>query len=73
MDARKLANDADTADVRALGHTLASNHAFPLDLMFLKANGRFINKLNSLADFKRSQLSNQEVFMSHVKKLTGRD
>ena len=39
-----------------LADTLAGNWEYPLDLMFLTADGRFVGKLNSFRDFPSSHI-----------------
>ena len=66
--------------------TLAKNWEYPLDLMFLTANGEFRTKLNSFRDlpahpevghpghpFSRYAPSHVDVFLGHAKRFLGED
>ena len=46
-DAQRLAGEGD-----AVATTLAGNWEYPLDLMFLSSDGKFITKLNSFKDLR---------------------
>ena len=79
-DVKRLANRGDR-----FAQTLASHWEFPLDLMFLTADGRFVSKLNSFKHFKDAHRDvgyppkdggrvspHIEVFMKHIDEHFGR-
>ena len=61
-----MAVHAHSSELRKFGSTLADEWAFPMDLMFLQANGSFTSKLNSLDDFNASKLSNADLLFAHI-------
>jgi len=67
-------------DQEQFAKTLASHWEYPLDLMFLAANGRFATKLNSFRDFPAHRdvghplhhlgpfgTSHEDVFLEHAR------
>ena len=76
-DAQKRAAEGDP-----LASTLSSRWEYPLDLMFLSANGRFLSKLNSFHDLRDAHpdvwhppegrgraLPHLDVFLKHIDEL----
>ncbi|MFQ5733943.1 MAG: hypothetical protein ACE5KM_18550 [Planctomycetaceae bacterium] len=65
-----LVDDAEKRGAQGdrFARTLAKNWEFPLDLMFLDAEGRFVNKLNS---FKHLRSAHKDV--GHPPSGRGRD
>ena len=79
-DVKRLANQGDR-----FAQTLATHWEFPLDLMFLTPDGRFVSKLNSFKHFKSAHpdvghppegrgraAPHIDVFMKHVDEHFGR-
>ena len=66
QEASELASRGASPELRELGATLAANWRFPMDLMFLRADGSFDSKLNSLDDFNPSPRSNERLLFAHI-------